>query len=710
MDIELLKSTIERQEQSALGYLNGDLAQSRADSYKAYLSEPYGNEQEGRSQVITSDVADVIEGVLPGLIRVFTSGDEIVEFEAFGPEDEEAAKQETDVCNYYLTQSNNFLPFLQTWLRDGLISKNGYVKLIWEDDEYLDTETYHSLSDEEIAYILQTPELEVVEQEQREDGWYVKLQKVVKKGKPKLYNCPPETILVNSDHTEVSLRNAKFVQHRVKMTLSEIREMGYKVDDDITTHEPTGYEEESRNRWEDEWWTEETDDPASKVVTFKESYIRIDLNGDGITELRKVCMVGRTVLANEEVDEIPVCAWTPTILPHRHIGRSLAEQTEDIQLIKTTLLRQALDNMYLSNNGRWAISDQVNLDDMLVSRPGGVVRLHDGARPGEGHIMPLVPPALAGQAFPMMEYMDGMRETRTGITRYNQGLDANSLNKTATGINAIMSAAQARIELIARSFAETGLRDLMFLLHGLVRKHSDKEMVVRLRNKWVQVDPRDWKTRFDMTISVGLGTGNREQQMQNLMNIMMVQEKAFAIGAASPQNIYNSAAKLTEIAGFKAPEQFFTPPQPKPPQPTPEQVKAQADMQKAQMDIQAERERMAMEQQRFREQQELEMEQFREKMAAELYQFNVKLAAEMEMKEKTAGMDYDLAESKLMLEAQKPEPGEEVEGGEKKRITKLEKTLANMLEQHTAMLADIMTRPKRVVRGEDGRVVGVESV
>jgi hypothetical protein len=299
-------------------------------------------------------------------------------------------------------------------------------------------------------------------------------------------------------------------------------------------------------------------DPASRVVTFKETWLRIDYNGDGHTELRRVCMVGSTVLANEETDSIPICAWTPVIMPHRHIGRSLAEMVEDIQETKTALLRTGLDSLFLSIHGRWAVSDKVELDDMLVSRPGGVVRLHDGAMPGEGHIMPLVPPALAGQAFPALEYMDSVRETRTGITRYNQGLDANSLNKTATGVQAIMSAAQARIELIARSFAETGLRDLVLLTHELLRKHSDKEMVLRLRNQWMPVDPRIWKHRYDMTISVGLGTGNREQQMANLMAVMNVQREAFQAGIVTPENVYNSATKLAEIAGFKAPEQFFT--------------------------------------------------------------------------------------------------------------------------------------------------------
>lgn len=577
MDLELLKAAIEAEEQSALGYLNGNLAASRTASLKAYQSEPYGNEVDGRSQVVTSDVSDVVEGVIPSLMRVFTSGDDICQFEAVGPEDEAGAKQETEVTNYYLTQANNFVPFLQTWLRDGLISKNGYTKVIWEDDELYEQESYTGLDENELPYLMQVPGLEVVEQDQDEMGLYsVKLKKMVMRGRPKLYNCPPESVLVNSDHTEVSLRTAKFVQHRVKMSISDLRKMGYKIDDDIADGNEGDWHEENitRNRYEDEWDQSETSDPAGRVVTFKETYYRYDADGDGVTELRKVCHIGSTILANDEVDSIPIACWTPNIMPHRHIGRSLAEMVEDIQQTKTSILRAGLDSLYLSIHGRYAISDRVNLDDMLVSRPGGVVRLTDGAMPGEGHIMPLVPPALAGQAFPALEYMDSVRESRTGITRYNQGMDANSLNKTATGIQMIASAAQGRMELIARTFAETGLRDLMLELHSLIRKHSDKETAIKLRNTWVPVDPRGWKTRYDMTINVGLGTGNREQQMANLMGVMNIQKEAFQSGIVTPENIYNAASKMAEIAGFKAPEMFFTNTKGKGPQ-IPPQIKMQ---------------------------------------------------------------------------------------------------------------------------------------
>lgn len=614
MEQTLLKNLIQQYETQALGYLNGDLAADRAASLRAYLSQPYGNEVEGRSQVVTSDVADAIEGIMPGLVRVFTSGDDIATFEPIGPEDEESAEQETDYINYVLSQQNRFLPFLQTWLRDGLISKVGYAKALWEDSESTEEETYRGLNEVEVAFLLQDPEVEIIGQDADENGIIIKVRTKRDTGKIRLYNCPPEEILVNSDHQEVSLRDARFVQHRPRMTISDIRAMGYDVEDGIADNDqdPFGEEWISRDRYANQWNNDDVSDPASRLVTFKETYLRADFDGKGVLSLHRICMVGDEVLSDEPCDSIPICAWTPLLMPHRHVGRSLSEQVEDIQKIKTGVLRAGMDSLYLALNGRYAISDQVNLDDMLVSRPGGVVRLLDGAKPADGHIMPMVPPDVSGSAFPMLEYFDSVRETRTGITRYNQGLDANTLNKTATGVSAIMSAAQQRIELVARTFAETGLRDLMLLVHELTRKHNNKPQVIRMRGEWVPVDPRSWKTRYDMTISVGLGTGNREQQMANLTQIMMVQREAIQIGVCGPEQIYNSASRLAEAAGFKNPDAFFLNPAmqpPRQPQPDPkvleaqakiqiEQAKLQADQAKAQADLQVAQAKLAIEQAR----------------------------------------------------------------------------------------------------------------
>jgi len=310
----------------------------------------------------------------------------------------------------------------------------------------------------------------------------------------------------------------------------------------------------------------------------------------------------------------------------------------DIQLIKSTLLRGQLDNMYLANNGRYAISSRVNLDDMLTSRPGGIVRVE--GEPGSA-IMPLSHPPLPASSFGMVEYMDKMKEQRTGVTAYNQGLDANALNKTASGIAQIMSASQQRIELVARTFAETGVKDLFKLVHRLVRTSYTKPDIVRLRNKWVEVDPREWKNRNDLTISVGLGAGNKDQQLAHLTTILNMQKEALAAGVTSPEKIYNALAKLTQNAGFKDPEEFWTNPAENPQgqqqQPDPgqallegqlqiEQLKAQSEQQIAQQKAEAQ---FMQEQERSKNDIIIE----REKMAAqmELERYKAQLRAETDL-------------------------------------------------------------------------------
>jgi hypothetical protein len=316
-------------------------------------------------------------------------------------------------------------------------------------------------------------------------------------------------------------------------------------------------------------------------------------------------------------------------MPHRHIGRSYADLTMDIQLIKSTLIRGQLDNMYLANNGRYAISDRVNLDDMLTSRPGGIVRVEGD--PGSG-IMPLSHPPLPASSFGMVEYMDSMKEKRTGITAYNQGLDSNSLNKTATGVAQIMNASQQRIELVARTFAETGVKELFKLVHHLVRTTLTKPDIIRLRNKWVEVDPREWKARKDLSISVGLGAGNKDQQLVHLTSILQMQKEAIAVGLTNPEKIYNALAKLTQNAGFKNPEEFWVNPANTPEQEGQQDKPSEAEiMVQGQLQIEQQKAQAQLQQEQVRSQNDVIIE--REKIAsqAELERFKAQLRAETDL-------------------------------------------------------------------------------
>jgi hypothetical protein len=663
-DDELLER-IKREERTSLDYLSGTLADERAENMELYLGDKTREltAQEGRSSVVSMDVQEAVESMMPYLMKVFTSGDEVVRFNPKSQEDVKQSEQETDYVNHVIMNQNNFFLIANQWFKDSLINKNGYVKYWWDYSENVTEESYQGLTDAEFQMLLSDDSVEPIEHEEYIDQsepataeimqaaqagneqaimmlgqmpkiHNVKVKVTNKEGRVKVEPCPPEEILVSADERSIDPNTIHFFEHRQWRTISELREMGYDVDEDIQDDSSTLLMSEewlSRNEFaEEETWRDQTNTGVNRRVVYREAYMLVDYDGDGIAERRQICLVGDKILNNQTADIVPFACITPYIMPHRHVGRALADYVKDIQVIKSVILRNVLDNFYASNNGRWAISDKVNLDDMLVSRPGGVVRV--AGSPG-AEVMPMVTNPIGGAAFPLMEYLDTNKENRTGITRYNQGLDANSLNKTASGINQIMSAAQAKQELIARTFAETGVKQLFNGVHKLILQNSKKEEIVRLRNEWVPVDPRQWKTRTDMTVAVGLGTGNKQEMLVQIMQILGVQQQALQIGIATPQNIYESCIELTKNAGFKDGDKYWTNPaqqQPKPEQPDPKVVEAQMKQQQAQQ----------------------QMEFDKQKAMAEFQQAQEKMQLDYQLKEMELQQKADLAQQEMIKEIQ----------------------------------------------------------
>ena len=673
MTDEEILSKIDNEEQIAYGINDAQLSSERAEAINYYLGEKFGNEVEGRSQVVSYDVQDTIESALPQLLKPFVSGDEVVAFEPKGPEDQAAAEQETDYVNHIVMEKNNGFEIFYVWFKDALLSKNGYVKVYHEEYEEAEEEEYEGLTDAQLDMLASDDNVEILEHEtypdpsvtpmpitpqmvtppqvERDDGTIsieqesaqafmqpmlhnVKIRVKEMTGEIKIKNVAPENIMVSVDCSGVDLNTARFVQHRELMSPSEVAEIFDVDEDELNTimAEQDEFEIESNAR---DIYSEQYDRAVDTTdILVRDTYLKV--NGE---RHRYVLVGNRIIYKDESCDNVPFACISPMLMPHRHIGRSYTDLTRDIQMIKSTLIRGQLDNMYLSNNGRYAISDRVNLDDMLTSRPGGIVRVQ--GEPGAS-ILPLQHAPFPPTSFSMVEYMDNMKEKRTGITAYNQGLDSNSLNKTATGVQQIMSAAQQRLELVARTFAETGVKDLFMLVHRLIRKNVTKPDIVRIRNKWVNIDPREWKNRKDLSISVGLGAGNKDQQLMHINAILQLQEKALQVGLTNPEKIYNALSKLTQNAGFKNPDEFWVNPANMPQgmqqqQPNPqdtliqgqlaiEQAKAQGDMAIAQQKAQAN-----LQQEQLRSENDVIIE--REKIAAqaELERFKAQLKAETDL-------------------------------------------------------------------------------
>ena len=590
-DEELL-SRVQSEITDALGY-SDTVSKQREDAMDYYYALPFGNEIDGRSQYVDSTVMDTIEWIKPSLMRVFASGEEMVKFNPVGPEDVKTAEQATDYVNYIFTRDNPGWEILYTWFTDALLQKNGIVKCWWDETEEWNREEYKRLEEMEFTVLLNDDDIDVLEHTVYEEGGRIYHDTVITrrngKGRVRIENVTPDEFLIARESK--SIEESRFVCHRVMKTVSELREMGYEFDvedlgggDDAIEYSG---ERLSRYAYDNTASYEGWGDPEEALRRYwlHESYIRTDYDGDGIAELRKICSVGSKVLANEAIDRIPFVSITPVKIPHKFFGLSIADLVMDIQLIKSTLMRNLMDNMYNQNFGRYAVLEgQANLDDLLTQRPGGVVRVKS-----PNAIMPLATPQLEQSSFQMLGYFDELREARSGVNRYSQGLNDNALTShtTATAVNATMTAAQSRIELIARCFAETGVKELMKNIYELVLKNQDKERTVRLRNEWVPVRPDMWKEEYDCTVAVGIGNGNRDQQLMHLSTMLSFAGDAMRGGLkiVNEKNMYNMGAALVKNMGFQNVDDFLTDPDSVPPQPNPQEQLDQAEMQLKQKEL-----------------------------------------------------------------------------------------------------------------------------
>ena len=638
-DIEF-QSIVRNEIEQSIGHYDTEYSQDRIDAMDYYLGEPFGNEQPNRSQVVSTEVSDTIEHIMPSLMRIFTQSDDYVSFTPKGPEDIAAAQQASDYVNWIINTDNRGFEIMHNWFKDALILKAGVVKTNWEESTEVATEEYEGLNEEELTILLADEEIEIVEQDvtivgedmMLPDGnilpapmmYDIKLRRTKTDGRVNVENVPPEEFLIEA--RAKSIEDANFVAHRTNMSVSDLVAMGYDRDE-VEQYAGTSdleTSEERTSRFEDIETGSSHDslDPVMRDVLVTESYIKSDYDGDGIAELRRVITVGNSyhVLENEECDIVPFSLLSPVLMPHRAIGRSIAELVMDVQLIKSTLMRQLLDNIYNTNNARVvAVEGQVNLDDLMTNRPAGIVRVRQA-----GAVQPLQVSDVSSSVFPALNYMDSVREQRTGINKQSMGLDADALQSTtATAVAAMQSAQQGKIEMIARVFAETGVRRLFRNILHLVTKYQNKEKIIRLNNNFVPIDPREWSHMYDVQINVGLGTAQKDQQIAFLMQTAAKQEQTLMqMGMNNPlvtmSQYRNTLAKITELSGFKDANQFWSSPQEieakmqqqaqaaqqKVNQPTPEM---QMEMQKAQQDIELKKQKMQM---------EFELE--REKMAAEL--------------------------------------------------------------------------------------------
>ena len=593
-----LLNIVESHIDDSLGFIETETSQERQTALEYYLREPYGNEVEGRSQIVTGEVAEVVDGALPQIMKVFTTSSKAVEFEPVNVGDGAIAEQVTAYVNHIFYKDNNGFELMHDWFKDGLLQKVGVLKAYWDDKKNTTKEKYENLTEDELAMIMQDEEVEIVEQEEVEEVieqepqpamdpmtgqpmmdemgmpmmmdvppivnvyYNVKCKRTKDSSKVKIENVAPEEFLI--DKRATTIEDATFVAQRSLVTRSDLIAMGYdpEVVASLSTGDTLDYTPERVARFgagEQPFNTNDSNDESMEIVEYYECYVRTDMDEDGVAELHRVCYADNQILMSEECDYVPFHSVCPIPVPHKFFGQSLADRAVDLQLIKSTVTRQMLDNLYLTNNYRvGAVEGQVNLDDLLTSTAGGVIRIKN-----PNALVPMTVQSSAAQSFPMLEYLDSIQAKRSGVSDAQQGLNPDILsNVTATAVSAMTSASQGKLELIARIFADTGMTSLFKGILQLVCKYQDKERIIKINNNFVPMNPREWNTQYNVTVNVGLGTGGKQEQLATMQMILAKQEEVIkGYGLANPlvnlKQYRDTLAKFINMAGFKDDSAFL---------------------------------------------------------------------------------------------------------------------------------------------------------
>lgn len=680
---EDLAYLLEQQSRLAVGYYDSELANDQLDAMRYYKGEPFGNEEEGRSKVISHDVATVIDGTMPDLIKVFLTGDDVVEFEPDKEGDEESARQATDLCNHIFYNENDGYTVIHDWAKDGLLLRFGIVKVYWEKKTRTHKRTYEKQPMEALV-MLQEDGWELIEStEDEETGLHdVTIEQTEDISKVTISSVPPEEFFIAPRQKD--LQDSDYTASKTLTTISELIEMGFdkKVVEDLG---PDGddtdpsYDERRTERFEDQDYTFDSDetystDPQMRKVWLNEEYVKVDYNGDGVAELRKVTRVGTTILENIEVDFHPFVDFTPIKLSHTVIGKSSADDTMDIQLIKSTLLRQGLDNLYISNNPRIEVADSIvnddTFDDLLTMRPGAPIRTK-----GLGGLKPIAIPFTAKESFGMLEYWNEEREQRTGITKYNQGIDANTFNDSGKAIELIQNKGMGKIELIARNLGNS-MGILFKKMLKLSVEYEDKPKSIQVRGKWETITASKINPYMNVTVQVGLGTGDKDNRIKARMGVLQQQKEAIGLGLSSLEQIYNNLQGLTRDMDLGDASKYFLEPQEgqKPPQrPDPEVMKAEAKNKEAQANFQLKakgqeadaqlkaqdnqidaidkQEQNKIDATNKREQNGISLQLGREKIESEAQLKREQMVAEWELKREEMGAEMQLKREAMELEA-----------------------------------------------------------
>jgi len=672
MSEEQLQGVISAEITDAISFIDDDIGGNRALATEYYYGDLFGDEEDGRSQVVSMDVRDTVQGILPSLMRIFFGPERVVEFAPQGPEDVQNAEQATDYVDFIFKRDNPGFKILHSAFKDALVRKCGIVKYWWDESVEVRAESFSMLDEQSMMMLTSDPNVEIsavreypvpgTEPMNEAQGimtpppmmYDVEIKRRIKSGKVKIEALPPEEFLI--DRRAKSIEDATFVGHRTMKTVSDLVAMGYDYDEMV---EQSGngndfdnnQEYTSRNPFA-VISTANNGDPSSKSVMYIEGYLKVDFDGDGIAEMRRICTIGtgNKVIRNEIVSERQFADFCPDPEPHTFFGMCPADVVMDIQRIKSNVQRGILDSLAQSIHPRTAIVEgQANMEDVLNTEVGAVIRMR-----APGMVQPFTTPFVGQAAFPMLDYLDDIKQTRTGISKAAAGLDADALQSTTkAAVSATVNAAHQHIEMIARIFAETGLRKLFTGILKLVVENQDRSRMVRLRNTFVPIDPRSWDAKMDVIVNVGVGDGTIEDRINILNQVAARQE--MLIEKTGPNNpvvsipqYTNTLTKMLQLAGIKDSANYFNQlpndfqlPEPPAPKPTPEEILAQVQAQSIQADIQKKAAELQLDRERMLMADDRERDRIEQDGILRRYELELKYGVQIQSAEIDAAMNRD---------------------------------------------------------------------
>jgi hypothetical protein len=673
MDDTELQGIVSAELEDAVSYIDSDVSPIRAKGTEYYRGDPFGNEEDGRSQVVAMEVRDTVSAMLPSLMKVFFSTENVVEYMPRGPEDVAGAQQATDYANYIFTSDNNGFMTTYALFKDSLVRKCGIAKYWWEEVEEVKIEEYSGLDDQtlqvlmqegaEVKIVVSYPEPGAMPQMDMTTGLPmpvpmihdVEIKRSTRDGRIRIMAVPPEELIL--DRRARSFDDAGIIAHRQMATVSDLIGMGYdqdEIEENISSTDLDSNDEYlARQPLSTTMGAGDSMNPMQQRVLYVEAYMRIDFDGDGIPELRKICCMGSsyTMVRNLPASYIPFVDFPCDPEPHTSPleAMSIFDITHDIQEIKSEIMRNTLDSLAQSIHPRTAVVEgQVNIDDVLNNETGAIIRMR-----APGMVQPFSSPFVGQPAFAMLDYMDQMREDRTGMSKAAMGLDADALQSTTkAAVAATVSASQSRLELQARILAE-GMKKLFKGILYLMTTHQDKPRMVRLRNEWVQIDPRVWDASMDVNVNIGLGNGDANEKIQAMTMIagkqeQIMQQFGLANPVVTPAMYIRTIQKIVELSGTKDASSYFQAlpadfqlPQADAPKPTPEEVLAQVQAQSIQADIQKKAAELELKREQMIRDDDYRRDQLAQDLMLKKYELELKYGTAISTAEITAMQNLD---------------------------------------------------------------------